>query len=58
MDNGRNRNCFCEGNRPLARLLTLTSAPSPRQAGLQKGAIQVSADFDDPLPDDFYVTGA
>ena len=48
---------FAEGNRPLARLLPLASAPSPRQPGLHKGAIQVSAYFDDPLPDDFWVTG-
>jgi len=49
---------FAEGDRPLARLLPLTSGSSPRQPGLHKGAIQVSADFDDPLPDDFWVTGA
>jgi antitoxin (DNA-binding transcriptional repressor) of toxin-antitoxin stability system len=28
---------FPEGNRPLARLLPFTSAPSPRQPGLHKG---------------------
>jgi len=48
---------FAEGNRPLARLHPLTSASSPRRAGLHKGAIQVSADFDEPLPDDFWVNG-
>jgi antitoxin (DNA-binding transcriptional repressor) of toxin-antitoxin stability system len=49
---------FSEGSRPLARLLPLTSPSSPRRPGLHKGAIQVSADFDEPLPDDFWVNDA
>jgi len=48
---------FAEGNRPIARLLPLTASSSPRQPGLHKGAIQMSADFDEPLPDDFWVNG-
>jgi antitoxin (DNA-binding transcriptional repressor) of toxin-antitoxin stability system len=46
---------FSEGSRPLARLLPFTSPSSPRRPRLHKGAIQVSADFDEPLPDDFWV---
>ncbi len=49
---------FAEGNKPIARLLPLTSSPSSRQPGLHKGAIQMSSDFDEPLPDDFWVNGA
>ncbi len=49
---------FAEGNRPIARLMPLISPSSPRQAGLHEGAMRMSADFDEPLPDDFWVNGA
>jgi prevent-host-death family protein len=38
---------------PRARLLSLP-ASHPRVAGLHAGAMQPSADFDAPLPDDFW----
>jgi antitoxin (DNA-binding transcriptional repressor) of toxin-antitoxin stability system len=41
-----------EGDTPLARLVPVQP---PRQAGLGAGAIQVSEDFDDPLPDEFWM---
>ena len=37
---------------PRARLVPLGS--SSRMAGLHPGAIEVSGDFDDPLPDAFW----
>jgi len=30
-------------------------APAPRIAGLHAGAIRMSDDFDDPLPDEFWI---
>ena len=42
-----------EGSTPRARLVPLGPAP-PRVAGLHPGAIQAAADFDAPLPDDFW----
>jgi len=38
------------GNKPVARLVPI----SPRIAGLHAGAIWTSADFDAPLPDEFW----
>lgn len=45
-----------EGSAPRARLLPLAMAlaPQPRVAGLHAGAIEASADFDAPLPDEFW----
>ena len=46
---------LAEDNMPLARLVPVEKAPSrPRIAGLHKGSIWISEDFDDPLPDDFW----
>jgi antitoxin (DNA-binding transcriptional repressor) of toxin-antitoxin stability system len=43
-------------NTPIARLVPIPTSPAtPRIAGLHSGAIQVSDDFDDPLPDDFWL---
>ena len=43
-----------EGDIPLARL-TPAESSSTRTAGLHKGAIQMSDDFDAPLPDSFWL---
>ncbi len=43
-----------DGDRPVARLVPI----SPRVAGLHAGAIWISADFDAPLPDEFWVSAA
>lgn len=40
-----------ERNIPVARLLPMEN----RVAGLHVGAIQANEDFDDPLPDEFWV---
>ncbi len=42
-----------EGHTPRARLLPLSPGQA-RLAGLHAGAIQVTADFDAPLPEDFW----
>lgn len=39
-----------EGNKPIARVVPISS----RVAGLHTGAIWTSADFDEPLPDEFW----
>lgn len=47
-----------EGGKPLARLVPVTSAPAKKKrvAGLNRGAIWTSEDFDEPLPDEFWVS--
>lgn len=44
-----------EDGTPLARLLPMVVATKPRVAGLNPGAIWVSDDFDEPLPDEFWL---
>jgi len=46
-----------EGSTPLARIVPLAEATTPRVAGLHPGAIWTSEDFDEPLPEEFW-TGA
>jgi antitoxin (DNA-binding transcriptional repressor) of toxin-antitoxin stability system len=41
-------------NTPLARLVPI-EAKTVRQVGLHAGAIQMSDDFDEPLPEEFWV---
>lgn len=43
-----------DGTVPRARLVPWQAPAGPRVAGLHPGAIQPAADFDDPLPDDFW----
>jgi antitoxin (DNA-binding transcriptional repressor) of toxin-antitoxin stability system len=40
---------------PVACLVPMKSLPAERVAGLHPGAIQASADFDEPLPDAFWM---
>ena len=42
-----------EGSTPLARIVPMAGA-TPRVAGLHLGAIWTSADFDEPLPEEFW----
>ena len=45
-----------QGNTPIARLMPIaTSSATPRVAGLHHGAIWMSDDFDEPLPDEFWL---
>ncbi len=46
-----------EGSTPLARIVPMGGATTPRVAGLHPGAIWTSEDFDEPLPEEFW-TGA
>lgn len=43
-----------EGSTPVARLVPIAASNTPPQAGLHSGAIWVSDDFDEPLPEDFW----
>jgi antitoxin (DNA-binding transcriptional repressor) of toxin-antitoxin stability system len=43
-----------DGQVPLARLLPIAEKPLERVPGLHAGAIQISDDFDAPLPDEFW----
>ncbi|KAA0230596.1 type II toxin-antitoxin system Phd/YefM family antitoxin [candidate division KSB1 bacterium] len=46
---------IAEGGQPLARLVPIAgSKPSRRIAGLDRGKIWMSDDFDAPLPDEFW----
>lgn len=45
---------FTEGGTPIARLISAGS----RVAGLHTGAIWTSPDFDEPLPEEFWVANA
>jgi antitoxin (DNA-binding transcriptional repressor) of toxin-antitoxin stability system len=46
---------FTQNQLPLARLVPIASPrATPRVAGLHKGAIWTSDDFDEPLPEDFW----
>ena len=44
-----------ENNKPLAKIVPVTEKAVKRTAGLNKGKIWVSDDFDDSLPDDFWM---
>ena len=44
-----------DGGKPLARLVPIASSKnSKRIAGLNRGKIWISNDFDAPLPDEFW----
>ena len=46
---------LAEGDKPVARVMPVVVAGSQRQAGLFEGAIWTSDDFDEPLPDEFWL---
>jgi len=47
---------IAEGDKPVARLVPLSSSDlKQRIAGLNRGDIWVSDDFDAPLPDEFWL---
>jgi antitoxin (DNA-binding transcriptional repressor) of toxin-antitoxin stability system len=45
---------LAEDDKPLARLVPITSTAKPRTPGLHQGTIWTSDDFDEPLPDEFW----
>lgn len=46
-----------KNKKPLARLVGIDFTAKKRIAGLNRGEIQVSNDFDTPLPDEFWLAG-
>lgn len=45
-----------QGNTPIARLVPIAASPAtPRVPGLHQNAIWISNDFDEPLPDEFWL---
>lgn len=43
-----------EGKKQLAKIIPASSSPKARIAGLNRGKIWTSADFDEPLPKRFW----
>jgi antitoxin (DNA-binding transcriptional repressor) of toxin-antitoxin stability system len=46
-----------EGDKPVARLVPIPSTGRKRVMGLHRGAAWMSEDFDEPLPDEFWLGG-
>lgn len=46
-----------EGDRPVARLVPIPSPGRKRVMGLHRGTAWMSEDFDEPLPDGFWLGG-
>ncbi len=44
-----------DDGKPLVRLVPIASAKKKRVAGLNRGTIWTSDDFDEPLPDEFWM---
>jgi antitoxin (DNA-binding transcriptional repressor) of toxin-antitoxin stability system len=44
-----------EGDTPLAKLVPVEAKSGKRIAGLHQGMWRVNEDFDDPLPDEFWL---
>ena len=44
-----------ENGKPKARLIPIRNDRTRRESGLHKGAIEMAPDFDDPLPDSFWL---
>jgi antitoxin (DNA-binding transcriptional repressor) of toxin-antitoxin stability system len=44
-----------EGDKPVARLVPIPQTGQTRVADLNKGEIWTSDDFDEPLPDEFWL---
>ena len=48
---------LAQDDKPLLRVTAIeqTPAPKPRIGGLHRGMIKMSDDFDEPLPDSFWL---
>jgi antitoxin (DNA-binding transcriptional repressor) of toxin-antitoxin stability system len=44
-----------EGDKPLARIVPVEGEPGNRTPGLLPGSMQTTPDFDEPLPDQFWL---
>lgn len=49
---------IAKDNVPLVRLVPVQAQTKARMASLHKGAMQMSDDFNKPLPDDFWLGAA
>lgn len=47
-----------DDNTPVARLVPVDMPATPRIAGLNQGAMRMRDDFDEPLPDSFWLGAA
>ena len=45
---------IAKDDKPLARLIPISESKYPRIAGLNRGEIWTSEDFDEPLPESFW----
>lgn len=45
-----------DGDQPLTKFMPLSGVTGRRFAGLNQGAVWISDDFDDPLPDEFWTS--
>ena len=46
---------IAEGDKPLARLVPVATSARKRVAGLHRGTAWTSDDFNEPLPDEFWI---
>ena len=46
---------IAEGDKPVARIVPINAVSQRRIAGLNKGEIWTSDDFDEPLPEAFWL---
>ena len=46
---------IAQNGKPIARLASVAPAKKKRIAGLNRGTIWTSEDFDEPLPDEFWL---
>ena len=46
---------FARDNTPIARLVPIALPTAPRVAGLHAGAVWISDDFNEPLPEEFWM---
>lgn len=44
-----------DGEKPVARVLPVEAPRRKRTAGLNRGAMEMHEDFDEPLPDEFWL---
>ena len=46
---------IAQNGKPIARLASIAPTKKKRIAGLNRGSIWTSEDFDEPLPDEFWL---
>jgi antitoxin (DNA-binding transcriptional repressor) of toxin-antitoxin stability system len=48
---------IAHNDQPKVKLVPLVQLPQKRVFGQQRGRVWMRSDFDDPLPDDFWLSG-